>query len=320
MIKLGFVYLLAGLVFAAYALLSARDQTNPRRWRNALFWGLLAASFLAGDHFGDLGNGVLVLVLAVTAGVGKLGQGTGGVALLADRQASALKFGNRLFLPALVIPAVVLFGTLVVKTWKLGEVPLLDPKQATLISLAAGALLAAGAAFALFRQPLITPLQEGRRLMDLVGWAALLPQMLAALGALFALAGVGKVVGDLVTTWIPMTTPLMAVAVYCIGMALFTLVMGNAFAAFPVMTAGVALPFLIHRFGGDPAVICAMGMLSGFCGTLMTPLAANFNVVPTALLELKDRFAVIRAQTPTALPLLLINMVLMYVFAFRPHG
>ena len=103
-------------------------------------------------------------------------------------------------------------------------------------------------------------------------------------------------------------------------MALFTLVMGNAFAAFPVMTAGVALPVLIHRFGGDPAVICAMGMLSGFCGTLMTPLAANFNVVPTALLELKDRFAVIRAQTPTALPLLLINMVLMYVFAFRPHG
>ena len=156
--------------------------------------------------------------------------------------------------------------------------------------------------------------------MDLVGWAALLPQMLAALGALFALAGVGKVVGDLVTEWIPMNTPMMAVAVYCLGMAIFTLVMGNAFAAFPVMTAGVALPFLVHRFGGDPAVVCAIGMLSGFCGTLMTPLAANFNVVPTALLELKDRFAVIRAQAPTALPLLLINMVLMYVFAFRPHG
>lgn len=30
-------------------------------------------------------------------------------------------------------------------------------------------------------------------------------------------------------------------------------------------------------------------MLSGFCGTLMTPMAANFNIVPAALLELSDR-------------------------------
>ena len=320
MIKLDVVYNLAGLVFAAYALLSARDATNPRRGRNALFWGLLAASFLVGDRLGDIGNGVLAMVLAVTAGVGQLGRGTAWESTLADRQASAYRFGNWLFLPALAIPVVVLFGTLVVKTWRLGDVPLLDPKQATLISLAAAALLAVGLAFVLFRQPLVTPLQEGARLIDMVGWAALLPQMLAALGALFALAGVGQVVGDLITTWIPLDSRLAAVVVYCLGMAMFTIVMGNAFAAFPVMTAGVALPFLVHKFGADPAVVCAIGMLSGFCGTLMTPLAANFNIVPTALLELKDRFAVIRAQVPTALPLLFINMVLMYVFAFRPHS
>jgi uncharacterized membrane protein len=100
-------------------------------------------------------------------------------------------------------------------------------------------------------------------------------------------------------------------------MAGFTMIMGNAFAAFPVLTGGVALPILIHRFGGDPAVVCAIGMLSGFCGTLMTPLAANFNLVPPALLELPDRYSVIKAQIPTALPLLLANMVLMYVLAFR---
>ena len=141
--------------------------------------------------------------------------------------------------------------------------------------------------------------------------------MLAALGVVFALAGVGQVIGDLVTAWIPMDARLTAVAVYCLGMALFTIIMGNAFAAFPVMTAGVGLPFLIVRFGGDPAVVCAIGMLSGFCGTLMTPLAANFNIVPAALLELKDRHAVIAAQIPTAAPLLLANMVLMYVLAFR---
>ena len=111
-----------------------------------------------------------------------------------------------------------------------------------------------------------------------------------------------------------------AVAAYCIGMAGFTMITGNAFAAFPVMTAGVALPFLIGKFGGDPAAICAIGMLSGFCGTLMTPLAANFNVVPVRLLNLDDRYGVIRAQAPTAIPLLIVNMVLMYVLAFRAHG
>jgi uncharacterized membrane protein len=163
----------------------------------------------------------------------------------------------------------------------------------------------------------MSPLQEGRRLMDTVGWAALLPQMLAALGAVFALAGVGELIGQLVTAWIPMDARLTAVAVYCLGMAGFTMIMGNAFAAFPVLTAGIGLPILIRKFGGDPAVVASIGMLSGFCGTLMTPLAANFNLVPAALLELPDRYAVIKAQIPTALPLLIANTVLMYVLAFR---
>ena len=144
-----------------------------------------------------------------------------------------------------------------------------------------------------------------------------MPQTLAALGAVFTLAQVGTVVGDLISTGVPMDTRAAAVIVYCLGMAGFTMITGNAFAAFPVMTAGVALPFLIHKFGGDPAAVCAIGMLAGFCGTLMTPLAANFNIVPVQLLELQDRYAVIRAQAPTAIPLLIANMVLMYVFAFR---
>jgi len=153
--------------------------------------------------------------------------------------------------------------------------------------------------------------------MDLVGWAALLPQMLAALGAVFALAGVGKIIGDLAVAWTPVDSRFAVVAAYCLGMAGFTILMGNAFAAFPVMTAGIALPLVIGRFGGDPAVVCAIGMLSGFCGTLLTPLAANFNLVPAALLQLKDRYGVIRAQAPTAVLMLVINMVLMNVLAFR---
>lgn len=316
MIKLGAVYLLAGLVFGAFSVLSATDRNNPKRFGNAGFWGLVSLSFLAGDHLGDVGNGLLVVGLALIAGFGLLGRGQPATTSPEERRELADRYGEKLFMPALTVPAVVIFGVLVLKPLTLGGQPLLDPKQATLISLALAAVVATVVGLVLLRQPPISPLQEGRRLMDTVGWAALLPQALAALGAVFALAGVGQVIGDLVTAWIPMDTRLAAVAVYCLGMAGFTMIMGNAFAAFPVLTAGVALPILIQRFGGDPAVVCAIGMLSGFCGTLMTPLAANFNLVPPALLELQDPYAVIKAQIPTAIPLLIANMGLMYAFAF----
>jgi uncharacterized membrane protein len=136
------------------------------------------------------------------------------------------------------------------------------------------------------------------------------------------LAGVGRAVGALATQTIPLAYPLAAVAAYCIGMALFTIIMGNAFAAFPVMTAAIGLPLIVHRFGGSPAIMSAMGMLSGFCGTLVTPMAANFNIVPAALLELPDRYGVIKAQLPTAVVLLPLNALLMYflLFRFGAHG
>ncbi|MDI7065670.1 DUF979 family protein, partial [Klebsiella pneumoniae] len=104
---------------------------------------------------------------------------------------------------------------------------------------------------------------------------------------------------------------------YTFGMAIFTMIMGNAFAAFPVMTAGIGLPLIVHQFHGNPAILGAIGMLCGFCGTLMTPMAANFNIVPAALLELKDQDGVIKAQWPTALLLLIVNTILLYLFVFR---
>jgi uncharacterized membrane protein len=115
--------------------------------------------------------------------------------------------------------------------------------------------------------------------------------MLAALGVLFAAAGVGDVIGTLTRSVIPEGSVFLTVLVFGLGMALFTMIMGNAFAAFPVMAAAIGVPLLIQHYHGDPAVIGAIGMLAGFCGTLMTPMAANFNMVPAALLELKDRTA-----------------------------
>ena len=298
MIGLDFVYAVAGLAFASFALLALADR--PRRPGNAAMYALLALSFFAGDRLGDLGNGVLVLALVAIAATG----------LIRPRPREASPEGPRgggLFAAALVIPATALVGTLAFK-----HVPwLVDPKQATLVSLALGVLLALAGCLVWLRPGLATPLREGRRLMDDVGWAAVLPQMLASLGAVFALAGVGEVVGGLVGRAIPAGSLGAAVVAYGLGMALFTMVMGNAFAAFPVMAAAVGIPLLI-KAGGDPAPVAALGMLAGFCGTLMSPMAANFNLVPAALLELKDRSGVIRAQVPTALPLLAFNIGLLW--------
>lgn len=309
MITLTAVYILMGLLFGGFALLSFAD----RRFGNAAFWGLLSVSFLIGDRLGDIGNGVLVLGLVAIAGTGRLKAPAYAGASAPERAASATRRGNRLFLPALVIPATALLGTLI-----LPHVPgLVDPKQVTLIALAAGVLLALLALYLWLRPPALAPLREGLRLIDSVGWAAVLPQMLASLGAVFALAGVGTVVGQMIGVALPQGSLLGAVIAYGLGMALFTMVMGNAFAAFPVMASAIGVPLLIRHYGGDPAIVAAVGMLAGFCGTLMTPMAANFNIVPAALLDLKDRNGVIRQQVATALPLLVVNIALIYWLAFR---
>lgn len=312
MITLAAVYILAGLMFAGVAIASLRDRGNPRRWATALFWAGLALSFLAGDRLGDLGNGLLVIVLVVIAGTGGLRAGKPATTAPEARSESALRHGNALFVPALIIPAAALLGTLLLKDsgW-------VDPKQVTLISLGLGVILALLAAMIWLRPPAAAPVQETRRLLDSIGWVAILPQMLAALGAVFALAGVGDAVGRLITDYVPLTTPFAAVAAYALGMALFTMVMGNAFAAFPVMTAAIGLPIVVQHFGGQVTVVAAIGMLSGFCGTLLTPMAANFNILPVALLDLKDRNAVIKVQAPTALIMLAANIVLMNFLAFR---
>lgn len=318
MITLTHLYILAGLFFAAVALLSAIDPTNPKRFRTAGFWGLLAVSFLFGSLIGDLANGLLALGLVVLATWG-LGQGKAKTTSTEVRRASAERRGNLLFLPALIIPALALLGTLAAQNTAVGAA-IMEPKNATLISLILGVLIAVAVILVWLKPPLLAPLQEGRRLIDAVGWAAILPQMLASLGAVFLAAGVGDQVGKLFADYIPLDSRFAAVAAYCIGMAIFTILMGNAFAAFPVMTAAVGLPVVVMKFGGDPAIVCAIGMLAGFCGTLMTPMAANFNVVPANLLELPDRKAalngVIRAQIPTALPLLAANILLMLFLAF----
>jgi uncharacterized membrane protein len=317
MITLEFIYVLMGLLLGGITLVSLRDRTNRKRFGNAAFWGMYAATFLFGSYLPHLVSGILVIAMAVVAGFGGLGKGDPDTTTQAERVESAGRLRNRLYVPALLIPGIALLGTLTLKKATLHGTPLVDPKQVTVISLGIATLVALAVAVAMLRPAAAVPIREARRLMDTVGWAAVLPQMLAALGALFALAGVGKVVSEVVTRWLPLNGPFAAVVAYALGMALFTMLMGNAFAAFPVMAAGIGLPLIVGRFHGDPAVVSAIGMLAGFCGTLMTPMAANFNIVPVALLELPDEKSVIRVQVPTALILLVVNTLLIYFLAFR---
>ena len=312
MITLGFVDVLMGLMFGGIAVVNLRD----RRYTNAAFWAIWAETFLFGTRQPPFVSGVLVIAMVVVLVAGKLSGPPPERTTRAEQEEGARRRGNWLFVPALTIPAVTLLGTFTLKYATIGGRPLVDPKQITLISLGAATLVALLVAIVLLRPRASVPMIEARRLMDAVSWAAVLPQALAALGAMFALAGVGPIVAGIIQRWIPLDTPITAVVAYAVGMALFTVIMGNAFAAFPVMTAGIGLPLLVHHFGGSVVVITSLGMLSGYCGTLCTPMAANFNIVPTALLELPDQNAVIKAQIPTAILLLAANIGIMYFFGF----
>ena len=114
---------------------------------------------------------------------------------------------------------------------------------------------------------------------------------------------------------IPEGNHLIAVIFYCVGMALFTMIMGNGFAAFAVITVGIGYPFLIAQ-GANAIVVGALGLTAGYCGTLMTPMAANFNIMPAALLETKNKYRIIMTQVPVAFIMLVIHIILMYVLAF----
>jgi uncharacterized membrane protein len=210
----------------------------------------------------------------------------------------------------------VLCATLL-KGKSLGGGLILEKGSETILGLGFGAIVALVIGMIILRERrVVTPINEGRSLLETMGWAMLLPQMLATLGTLFSTAGVGEQVGRITANVLPSGQTYVAVAVYCIGMAVFTFIMGNAFAAFPVMTAAIGWPVLIQAAHGDPHVVLAVGMLAGFCGTLTTPMAANFNIVPATLLELKDQYGPIKAQLPTAIPLLACNIAIMAIFAF----
>ena len=213
--------------------------------------------------------------------------------------------GNMIFVPALAL-AIVAF--LVAQFW--------TEQLGSLVALGIATVVALILSFIITKGKFGDAAEDGRRLLELIGPLCILPQLLAALGSVFSSAGVGQVIADGISAVIPQGNILLGVIAYCVGMALFTMIMGNAFAAFAVITIGIGIPFVISQ-GANPVVASALALTAGYCGTLMTPMAANFNIVPTAILEIDDKkYGLIKYQIPVAITMLIIHIILMYVWAF----
>ncbi|WDZ94669.1 DUF979 domain-containing protein [Herbaspirillum sp. WKF16] len=325
LITINRIYYLIGIIVMVLVAMTLRDKGNPKRLTTALFWFLFGAVFLFGDLLVDsLGKsmayrviGATVIIISLIAGTGLLSMGSYATSSHEERVASSKRLGNWLFFPAVLIPVVTVACTVLLKGVSVGGMFLLDQKQLTLAALCVACVCALIAGWVLTRGSPLQAVRQSRRLVDSIGWAAILPLMLAMLGGVFVAAKTGTSVQQVVSLFVNPDNRFLVVVIYCVGMALFTMVMGNAFAAFPVMSAGIALPFLILGHHADPAPLVAIGMYSGYCGTLMTPMAANYNIVPAALLELKNKYQVIKVQIPTALTLLTVNVFLMYFLAFR---
>ena len=155
-----------------------------------------------------------------------------------------------------------------------------------------------------------TFLNDSERMLSTVGPLSMLPMLLACLGSVFTAAGVGDVISDLVSHIIPEGNVNAGIVVYAIGMMLFTMIMGNAYAAITVMTVGIGYPFVLAH-GANPVVIGMLALTCGFCGTLCTPMAANFNTVPVALLDMKKPMGVIKNQVPVAIIMMVVQIVMM---------
>ncbi|PML80381.1 DUF979 domain-containing protein [Enterovibrio norvegicus] len=300
---LEYIYQTTGLLLLAFSLQSFLDKDNPKRIGSGLFWMIYGITFIFGAMIPNWVTGVMVLALTALAAGGFMGVGNYGTTSEEERHKTASVLKNKLFIPAAIVPV----GTVAISQFT---------SLGALVGLGLSSIASIVVALLLTKSKPMHSLSEGRRLIDSIGWAAILSQFLAALGFLFNQAGVGDTVAQIVKMMIPENMLLVNVIAYCVGMMIFTVVMGNAFAAFAVITTGIGIPLLVMEYGGNAAIIGVVGMLSGYCGTLMTPMAANFNVVPAALLELKNKHHVILMQVAPAMIILAFNIFIMYSFAF----
>ena len=296
------VYVLTGAVLLSFAVLTWRDASNGKRHTSALFWFLLAVIFALGSVMPHWLTGLLVVLMVLLDGANRVGKGE-------DRESQPTSsLGAKIFLPVVLIPAVTVLIALVFRG--LGQ----DANRGALVGLGFGGVAAMLYCVALTRSKFVDALDAGRHLNETMGAVNILPQLLASLGVIFAAAKVGDLIAAGIQSVIAPESLFLLVLANCAGMALFTIVMGNSFAAFPVLAAGVLVPLLIKPFNLDPAMAAILTLTAGASGTLLTPMAANFNIVPAALLNLKDQYGVIRFQWPYAVAMWSLHVLLLWLF------
>ena len=295
-------YIIIGLFMGITMIFTLKDKNHKTRIGTALFWGIIAVIFMLGNYIPSTIVGLLVVVIAILSATKQINIGT--LKQLDETFATlkAEKLGLKIFIPSLSIAVI----AMLVATFT---------SFPGTVAIGISAVCALALTFVLTKATSKELLEDTNRMYQSIGSFAILPQLLASLGVLFTTAGVGDKIASIISNVIPTGNALIGVATYCIGMALFTIIMGNAFAAFAVITAGIGIPF-VFSIGGDPLVCGTLALTAGYCGTLLTPMAANFNMLPAALLEMKDKNAVIKVQAPIALTLLAVHIFLMYIWGF----
>ncbi|UUV99411.1 DUF979 domain-containing protein [Vagococcus luciliae] len=298
---LEFFYILIGLLSMMTAVRCFKDETNSARIGTGLFWLILGVVFAAGKLIPYVVSGVLLAIMGVLTLFKQVKVGQLADISEEEGQKSAERIGSWIFFPSVLLAVV----AVVISYTPLGGQ----------VGIGLASIVALIVAMVITKAPPKTALEDTDRMLQSVGTTGILPQLLAALGMVFNAAGVGDVISHAISGIVPEGNRLAGVIAYCLGMMIFTMVMGNAFAAFTVITAGIGVPFVMMQ-GGDPVVAGTLAMTAGFCGTLLTPMAANFNALPVALLEMDDTNGVIKAQAPMAIMMIIIHIILMYVLAF----
>lgn len=296
------LFIIMGFIAIYTGVKNLTDKKNPSPYGTALFWITMGVLIAFGRWIPNLVNGLLVVLMTLPAILRKVSKGGAAAPSHEEMTANFEKIGMKIFLPALAIG---LFAIVFALFTKLGA----------LVGVGAGIFVAIVLlmAYSAQNKPQ-TFLNDSERLLSTVGPLSMLPMLLASLGAIFTAAGVGDVIASLVGRIIPQGNVNVGIIVYALGMMLFTMIMGNAFAAITVMTVGIGAPFVL-AYGADPVVIGMLALTSGYCGTLMTPMAANFNIVPVAMLDMKDRMGVIKNQVVPAL--IMITFQIGYMILFK---
>ena len=295
------IYIIIGLLCINCGVKNLKDKENSEPVGTFIFWAVLGVVIALGRWLPALVSGILVVVMCLPAIFKKVKKGAVNAATKAETEAAYEKIGMKIFAPTLSI------GVLAVICAITG----MGIGLSALNGVAIGVLVSIILLMIMNKENKpATFLNDSERMLSTVGPLSMLPMLLACLGTVFTKAGVGDVISDLVSHIIPEGNVNAGIVVYAIGMMLFTMIMGNAYAAITVMTVGIGYPFVLAH-GANPVVIGMLALTCGFCGTLCTPMAANFNTVPVALLDMKKPMGVIKNQVPVAIIMLVVQIVVM---------